>query len=164
MSFVFDERQLINQRENRNLFRWQELNLALKRDKAIPHILLVNILIHNSDNCREALALFRFSIFQFWRIEKHPITGVHPLQGSGFAMIRLNKATRQAALNMVFRSNNDPILHRSLSLSSQSSEQGYERKDQGYSKQETQVIGASRVVYLIHLHRRVEKRKDQSDG
>src|ERR1041385_3715398 len=87
MGFVFDKGQVIDQREDRNLLGGQKLNFALKRDKSTSQILLVNFLIYDSDNRREALALLRLTEFQLWRIEDYPISVVHTFQGRGVAMI-----------------------------------------------------------------------------
>src|SRR5690242_15119780 len=102
MGLVFDEGQFVDQRENRNIFRRLKPNFASKGDKIIPHVMLVDIVIDNFDDCREGLTLLRFVILQLWGIEDHPIAWLHPLQWRSFAVVSLNKPTCQSALNMIF--------------------------------------------------------------
>jgi hypothetical protein len=86
-------------------------HLAAKRDKAAAHIVLINILVDDPANGREALKFSGLFAFQLRGIENDPRTEVHPLQWRGFAMIGLDKSASQAALQVVFRGDNDPIMH-----------------------------------------------------
>jgi len=155
MSLIFNKSQLIDQRQDRNILRWQESYIAAKRDESAAHVGLVNGFIRDFADGGETLKFFRFIIFQFWGIKDHPIARLHPLQGRGFAMIGLDKSASQSALKMVLGCNNDPVFHKYLAPHPY--EKTQETNYQCQSDKKTKIIFASRIVDLIHPHVRIEK-------
>src|SRR5215208_1827071 len=102
MSLIFDEGQLIDQWQNRNILRWQEGYIATKGNKSAPHIELINVFVHNfSDGC-EALKFLGLVIFQLRGIKDDPISRMHSFQRRGFAMICLDKSVSYSALQVIF--------------------------------------------------------------
>jgi hypothetical protein len=89
----------------------QESHIPAKGDRSTAHVMLVDSIIGNSADCRETLKFLRMVKFKFWGIKKDPVSSLHPLEGRGFAMVRLDESTSDASLKMILRCNYDPVFH-----------------------------------------------------
>src|SRR5258706_8989460 len=98
MGFIFDESQLIDQAQNRNILRWQKLHITPKRDKSAAHIMLINIIINEFANRSEALKLLWLFKFHFRGIEDHKVSLMHSLQRCCFTVIRLDESASHTSL------------------------------------------------------------------
>lgn len=93
MDLVFDERQPVNQRQDRSLARGEKAHIPPEWDKPVAHVILVNPVIGYLADGGKRLAFLRFCKFQFGRIVNHPVIGFHAFQRFGFAMVGLDKAS-----------------------------------------------------------------------
>lgn len=79
MFLVYNEGQVFDQWQDRNVSRREKGYIATKWNKSPIHIFLINALILDSTNGSEALKLLPPLVFQFGGIKERPIAGLHPL-------------------------------------------------------------------------------------